>query len=54
MKLYSLDEVIGKKKTKERDEFERKVEEALHAYRNGPANNLEPVNGPVNGPVMDL
>lgn len=41
MKLYSLDEVldesIGKKGTPERDEFERKVEEALHAHRIGEA-----------------
>ena len=41
MKLYSLDEVkdelIGKKGTPERDEHERKVEEALHAYRIGEA-----------------
>lgn len=37
MKLYSLDEVkdelIGKVGTPERDEHERKVEEALLAYR---------------------
>lgn len=37
MKLYSLDEVkdelIGKMGTPERDEHERKVEEALLAYR---------------------
>lgn len=41
MKLYSLDEVkdelIGKICTPERDEHERKVEEALHAYRIGEA-----------------
>ena len=41
MKLYSLDEVkdelIGKVGTRERDEHERKVEEALHAYRIGEA-----------------
>lgn len=41
MKLYSLDEVkdelIGKIGTPERDEHERKVEEALHAYRIGEA-----------------
>ena len=41
MKLHSLDEVkdelIGKKGTPERDEHERKVEEALHAYRIGEA-----------------
>ena len=37
MKLYSLeevtDELIGKKGTPERDDFDGKVEEALHAYR---------------------
>ena len=37
MKLYSFDEVkdefLGKVGTAERDEHERKVEEALHAYR---------------------
>lgn len=37
MKLYSLeevkDELIGKIGTPERDEHERKVEDALHAYR---------------------
>lgn len=41
MKLYSLDEVkdelIGKLGTPERDEHERKVDEALHAYRIGEA-----------------
>ena len=41
MKLYSLEEVtdeaIGKKGTPARDEFDRKVEEALHAYRIGEA-----------------
>ena len=41
MKLYSLeevkDELIGKVGTPERDEHERKVEEALHAYRIGEA-----------------
>ena len=41
MKLYTLDEVldesIGKKGTPARDEFDRKVEEALHAYRIGEA-----------------
>lgn len=41
MKLYSLDEVkdelIGKVGTPERDEHERKVEEAVHAYRIGEA-----------------
>lgn len=41
MKLYSLeevkDELIGKTGTPERDEHERKVEDALHAYRIGEA-----------------
>ena len=41
MKLYSLeevkDELIGRIGTAERDEHERKVEEALHAYRIGEA-----------------
>ena len=41
MKIYSLeevkDEVLGKIGTPERDEHERKVEEALHAYRIGEA-----------------
>ena len=41
MKLYSIeevkDELIGKVGTPERDEHERKVEEALHAYRIGEA-----------------
>lgn len=41
MKLYSLeevtDEMIGKKGTPVRDNFDRKVEEALHAYRIGEA-----------------
>lgn len=41
MKLYSLeevkDELLGKVGTPERDEHERKVEEALHAYRIGEA-----------------
>lgn len=41
MKLYSLDEVtdelIGKKGSTERAEFDNKVEEALHAYRIGEA-----------------
>lgn len=45
MKLYSLDEVldesIGKKGTPERDEFERKVEEALHAHRIGGVKSKE-------------
>ena len=37
MKLYSLeevkDELLGKVGTPERDEHDRNVEEALHAYR---------------------
>lgn len=41
MKLYSFDEVkdelIGKKGSKARDDYERKVSEALHAYRIGEA-----------------
>lgn len=41
MKLYSLeevkDELLGKVGTPERDEHERKVEEALRAYRIGEA-----------------
>ena len=41
MKLYSLeevtDEIIGKKGTPERDDFDRKVEDVLHAYRIGEA-----------------
>lgn len=41
MKLYSFeevkDELLGKKGTPERDEYERKVENALHAYRIGEA-----------------
>ena len=41
MKLYSFeevkDELLGKVGTPERDEHERKVEEALHAYRIGEA-----------------
>lgn len=41
MKLYTLDEVtdelIGKKGTKRRDEFDNEVEEALHAYHIGEA-----------------
>ena len=41
MKLYTLeevtDELIGKKGTPERDEFDSKVQEALHAYRIGEA-----------------
>lgn len=41
VKLYSFDEVkdefLGKVGTTERDEQERKVEEALHAYRIGEA-----------------
>lgn len=39
MKLYSLEEVteqmIGPKGTPERDNFDREVEEALHAYKIG-------------------
>lgn len=41
MKLYTLDEVtdelIGKKGTADRDEFDNNVEEALHAYKIGEA-----------------
>lgn len=41
MKLYSLeevtDELIGQKGTPEREDFDRKVDEALHAYRIGEA-----------------
>lgn len=41
MKLYSLeevtDELIGQNGTPEREDFDRKVEEALHAYRIGEA-----------------
>ena len=41
MKLYSLeevtDELIGQKGTPERGDFDRKVEESLHAYRIGEA-----------------
>lgn len=41
MKLYSLeevtDELIGQQGTPERDDFDCKVEEALHAYRIGEA-----------------
>lgn len=41
MKIYSLeevkDELLGKIGTPKRDEHERKVEEALHAYRIGEA-----------------
>lgn len=41
MKLYTLDEtkdmLLGKVGTPERDEHERKVSEALHAYRIGEA-----------------
>lgn len=41
MNLYSLDDVkdelLGKPGTPERDEHERNVEEALHAYRIGEA-----------------
>ncbi len=45
MKLYSLeevkDELIGKVGTPERDEHERKVEEAVHAYQIGEAIKAE-------------
>lgn len=45
MKLYSLeevtDELIGKKGTPVRDDFDRKVEDALHAYRIGEAIKAE-------------
>lgn len=45
MKLYSLeevtDELIGKKGTPGRDDFDRKVEDALHAYRIGEAIKAE-------------
>lgn len=45
MKLYSLeevtDELIGKKGTPGRDNFDRKVEDALHAYRIGEAIKAE-------------
>lgn len=45
MKLYSLeevtDELIGKKGTLVRDDFDRKVEDALHAYRIGEAIKAE-------------
>lgn len=45
MKLYTLeevkDELMGKIGTPERDEHERKVEEALHAYRIGEAIKAE-------------
>ncbi len=41
MKLYSLeevtDELIGRKGTPERNDFDRKVEDALHAYHIGEA-----------------
>lgn len=41
MKFYTLDEVtdeiIGKKGTPERNEFDNEVEEAVHAYRIGEA-----------------
>lgn len=41
MKLYTLEEVtddlIGPKGTRERDEFDRKVDEAVHAYKIGEA-----------------
>ena len=45
MKLYSLeevtDELIGKKETPGREDFDRKVEDALHAYRIGEAIKAE-------------
>ena len=45
MKLYSLeevtDELIGKKGTPVREDFDRKVEDALHAYRIGEAIKAE-------------
>ena len=45
MKLYSVeevtDELIGKKGTPGRDDFDRKVEDALHAYRIGEAIKAE-------------
>lgn len=45
MKLYSfeevLDEHLGKVGTPQRDEHERKVQEALHAYRIGEAIKAE-------------
>lgn len=45
MKLYSLeevtDELIGKKGTPGREDFDRKVEDALHAYRIGEAIRAE-------------
>ena len=45
MKLYLLeevtDELIGKKGTPGRDDFDRKVEDALHAYRIGEAIKAE-------------
>lgn len=45
MKLYTLeevkDELMGKIGTPERDEHERKLEEALHAYRIGEAIKAE-------------
>ena len=41
MKLYTLEEVtddlIGPKGTRERDEFDQKVDEAVHAYKIGEA-----------------
>lgn len=41
MKLYSLeevtDELIGRKGTPERDNFDRSIEDALHAYHIGEA-----------------
>lgn len=48
MKLYSLEEVknelIGKIGTPERDEHERKVEDALHAYLIGEAIKTHDLN----------
>ena len=45
MKFYTfdkvLDEQVGRKGTPRRDEHERKVEEALHAYRIGEAIKAE-------------
>lgn len=46
MNLYTLDEVtdniIGKKGTPERDEFDRKVEASVHAYPIGETIKLHP------------
>lgn len=45
MKFYTLeevtDELIGKTGTAERNEFDRKVDEAIHAYRIGEAIKAE-------------